>query len=76
MTAQALPLSYLVELERSKIEPAAKLFQQECGGHADSETCKERDELVKALNGLVSLAQKELDSEYPQPNQEAGETGG
>ncbi len=34
MTAQALPLSYLVELERAKIEPATKLFQQECGGHA------------------------------------------
>jgi len=61
MTAQALPLSYLIELERAKIEPAAKLFQQECGDHTDSHTCKERrDELVKALNGFVSMIQKEL----------------
>jgi len=61
MTAQALPLSYLIELERAKIEPATKLFQQERGGHADSQACKEqRDALVKALNGFVSIAQKEL----------------
>jgi hypothetical protein len=61
MTAQALPLSYLIELERAKIEPAAKLFQQECGGHTDSEVCKEqRDALVKALNGFVGMVQKEL----------------
>jgi hypothetical protein len=62
MTAQALPLSYLIELERAKIEPATKLFQQVCGGgHADSQACKEqRDALVKALNGFVSIAQKEL----------------
>jgi hypothetical protein len=61
MTAQALPLSYLIELERAKIEPAAKLFQQECGGRTDSQACKEQhDVLVKALNGLVSMAQKEL----------------
>jgi hypothetical protein len=52
MTAQALPLSYLIELERAKIEPAAKLFHQECGDHTDNQACKERrDELVKALNG-------------------------
>jgi hypothetical protein len=51
MTAQALPLSYLIELERAKIEPASKLFQQEGGGHADSKACKEqRDALVKALD--------------------------
>jgi hypothetical protein len=61
MTAQALPLTYLVELERAKIEPAAKLFQQECRGHTDSQVCKEqRDALVKALNGFVSVVQKEL----------------
>ena len=61
MTTQALPLSYLIELERAKIEPAVKLFQQECGGHTDSQACKEqRDALVKALNGLVSMVQKEL----------------
>jgi hypothetical protein len=61
MPAQTLPLSYLVELERAKIEPAAKLFQQECGGRADNENCKEqRDAVVKALNGFVSLVQKEL----------------
>jgi hypothetical protein len=61
MTAQALPLSYLIELERAKIEPAAKLFQQECGGHTDNQACKERrDELVKALNGFGSMVQKEL----------------
>jgi hypothetical protein len=60
-TAQALPLTYLVELERAKIEPAAKLFQQECRGHTDSQVCKEqRDALVKALNGFVSVVQKEL----------------
>jgi len=61
MTARALPLSYLIELERAKIEPAAKLFQQECGGHTDNQACKERrDELVKALNGFASMVQKEL----------------
>jgi hypothetical protein len=61
MTAQALPLSYLIEEQRAKIEPGAKLFQQECGGHTDSQACKEqRDALVKALNGLISIAQKEL----------------
>jgi len=61
MSAQALPLTYLIELERAKIEPAAKLFQQECRGHADSQVCKEqRDGLEKALNGFVSLVQKEL----------------
>jgi hypothetical protein len=54
MTAQALPLSYL-------IEPAAKLFQQECGDHTDSQACKEqRDVLVKVLNGFVSMVRKEL----------------
>ena len=61
MTAQGLPLTYLIELERAKIEPAAKLFQQECGGHTDSQVCKERrDGLVKALNGFVSIVQKDL----------------
>jgi hypothetical protein len=61
MTVQALPLSYLIELERAKIEPAAKLFHQECGAHTDSQPCKEqRDALVKALNGFVSMVQKEL----------------
>ena len=61
MTAQALPLTYLIELERAKIEPAAKLFQQECRDHTDSQVCKEkRDALSKALNGIVSMVQKEL----------------
>lgn len=61
MTARALPLSYLIELERAKIGPAAKLFQQNCGGHADNQTCKDdRDALVKALNGFVTMVQKEL----------------
>jgi hypothetical protein len=61
MTAQALPLTYLIEQERAKIEPAAELFQQECGGRTDSQVCKEqRDALVRALNGLVSILQKEL----------------
>ena len=61
MSAQALPLSYLVEQERAKIEPAAKWFQQECRGRADSQVCKEQhDALVKALNGFVSMVQKEL----------------
>jgi hypothetical protein len=27
---RALPLSYLIEEQRAKIEPAAKLFQKEC----------------------------------------------
>jgi hypothetical protein len=59
--AQALPLTYLVELERAKIEPAIKLFQQECHGHTDSQVCKEQhDALVKALSGFVSIVQKEL----------------
>ena len=44
MTAQALPLSYLIELERAKIEPAAKLFQQECGDNTDSQACKEQSQ--------------------------------
>ena len=61
MSAQALPLTYLIELERAKIEPAAKLFQQECGHHTDSQACKEqRDALVKVLNGFVSMVRKEL----------------
>jgi hypothetical protein len=61
MTAQALPLTYLIEQERAKIEPAAKLFQQECSSHTDSQVCKEqRVALVEALNGFVSLVQKEL----------------
>ena len=61
MTAQALPLSYLIELERAKIEPAAKLFQEECGNHTNSQACKEKgDALVKVLNGFVSMVRKEL----------------
>ena len=61
MTGQALPLSYLIELERAKIEPAAKLFQKECGGQTGSQACKEQhDALVKALNGFVTIVQKEL----------------
>jgi hypothetical protein len=61
ITAQALPLTYLIELERAKIEPAAKLFQKECGGHTDSQVCKEhRETLVKALDGFVSMVQKEF----------------
>ena len=68
MTAQTLPLSYLVELERAKIEPAAKLFQQECGGRADNQNCKEqRDALVKALIDFVSIVQKELALLSPTP---------
>jgi hypothetical protein len=58
MTAQALPLSYLIEEQRAKIEPATKLYQQECRGHADSQACEEqRDALVKALNEFLSLVQ-------------------
>jgi len=61
MSAQALPLTYLIELERAKIEPAAQLFQQECRDHTDGQVCKEqRDALAKALNGIVSMVQKEL----------------
>ena len=58
MTAQALPLSYLIEMEHAKIEPAIKKFQQECGDHTDSQACKEEhDALVKALNEFLSLVQ-------------------
>ena len=61
MTAQALPLSYLIELERAKIEPAAKLFQQECGDNTGSQACKERrDVWVKVLNGFVRMVRNEL----------------
>jgi hypothetical protein len=61
MTVSALPLSYLIEEQRAKIEPAIKLYQQECGGHVDNHACKEqRDLLVKALNGFVGIVQKEL----------------
>jgi hypothetical protein len=60
-SVQALPLSYLIEEQRAKIEPAAKLFQQECGGQTGSQSCKDQhDALVKALNGFVTLVQKEL----------------
>jgi hypothetical protein len=60
-SVRALPLSYLIEEQRAKIEPATKLFQQECGDHADSQACKEQhDALVKVLNGFVSMVQKEL----------------
>jgi hypothetical protein len=60
-SVRALPLSYLIEEQRAKIEPAAKLFQKECSGQTDSQACKEQhDALVKALNGFVSMVQKEL----------------
>ena len=60
-SVRALPLNYLIEEQRAKIEPAAKLFQQECRDHTDSQVCKEqRDALAKALNGIVSMVQKEL----------------
>jgi hypothetical protein len=60
-SVRALPLSYLIEEQRAKIEPAAKLFQKECSGQTDSQACKgQHDALVKALNGLVSMVQKEL----------------
>jgi hypothetical protein len=58
---RALPLSYLIEEQRAKIEPAAKLFQKECSGQTVSQACKEQhDALVKALNGFVSMVQREL----------------
>ena len=60
-SVRALPLNYLIEEQRAKIEPAAKLFQKECGGHNDRQACKEqRDALVKALSGFVTMVQKEL----------------
>jgi hypothetical protein len=72
VTARALPLSYLIELERAKIEPAAKSFQQECGGRADNQNCREqRDAVVKALNGFVNLVQKELALLSPTPAADA-----
>ena len=56
--ARALPLRVLIEKQRAKIEPAIKKFQQECGGPTDSQACKEeRDALVKALDGFLSLVQ-------------------
>jgi hypothetical protein len=37
------------------------LFQQECGDPSDSPACKDqRDALVKALNGFVSMVRKDL----------------
>jgi hypothetical protein len=54
----ALPLRILIEEQRAKIEPAIKKFQQECGGHADGQPCKEEhDSLVKALNEFLNLVQ-------------------
>ena len=54
----ALPLRILIEEQHAKIEPAIKKFQQECGGHTDSQACKEdHDALVKALKGFLSLVQ-------------------
>jgi hypothetical protein len=59
--APALPLRVLIEEQRAKIEPAVKKFQQECGGRTDSQVCKEeRDALVKALDGFLSLVQNGL----------------
>lgn len=61
MAAEALPLSYLIALERAKIEPATKLFHEKCNDHVDNQTCKDdRDVLVKALNSFVKMVQKEL----------------
>jgi len=61
MTAQALPLRFLIEEQRAKIEPAIKKFQQECSGHTDSQICKEEhDALVKALDGFLSMVQNGL----------------
>jgi hypothetical protein len=60
-SVRALPLNYLIEEQRAKIEPAAKLFQKECGGQTGSQACKEQhDALVKTLNGFVTMVQKEL----------------
>ena len=57
----ALPLRFLIEEQHAKIEPAIKKFQQKCSGHTDSQACKEeRDALVKALNGFVTMVQNEL----------------
>jgi len=61
-SVRALPLSYLIEEQRAKIEPAAKLFQKECSAQNGSQACKEQhDALVKALNGFVTMVQKELE---------------
>ncbi len=61
MTDRALPLRFLIEEQRAKIEPAVKKFQQECSGHTDSQACKEkRDALVEALDDFLSLVQNGL----------------
>jgi hypothetical protein len=61
MTARGLPLRFLIEEQRAKIEPAVKKFQQECSGHTDSQPCKEEhDALVKALDEFLSLVQNGL----------------
>ena len=61
MTARALPLRFLIEEQRAKIEPAVEKFQQECSGHTDSQPCKEEhDALVKALDEFLSLVQNGL----------------
>ena len=52
-SVRALPLNYLIEEQRAKIEPAAKLFQKECGGQTGSEACKEQPsrEIVERPSG-------------------------
>jgi hypothetical protein len=60
-SAQALPLRFLIEEQRAKIEPAVRKFQQECNDHTDSQQCKEEgDALVKALNEFLSLVRNGL----------------
>jgi len=61
ITARALPLRFLIEEQRAKIEPAVKKFQQECSGHTDSQPCKEEhDALVKALDEFLTMVQNGL----------------
>ena len=56
--ASATSLRIVIEEQHAKIEPAITKFQQECGGHTESQACKEEhDALVKALNEFLSLVQ-------------------
>src|SRR5215813_2521613 len=60
-SAHALPIRFLIEEQRAKIEPALEKFQQECSGHTDSQPCEEeRDALVKALNEFLITVQNGL----------------
>jgi hypothetical protein len=65
MTAHAIPLSVLLEQERTDIEAAMKLHQQQCSGTTSQACAEQRDALVKSLNILISDATEESDTDMP-----------